>query len=94
MWAPDGSQLFYRLEDRVMAIEVDTDGGFRFGQPTQLFAGNYVANPGGVRQYHVGPDGRFLMMRDATQPTDNENLTQVVLVQNWFEELRRLVPVN
>ncbi len=94
MWAPDGSQLFYRLGNRVMAVEVDTDGGFRVGQPTELFVGNYVAAPGGVRQYHVGPDGRFLMMRDATQTTDNENLTQVVLVQNWFEELKRLVPTN
>ena len=26
--------------------------------------------------------------------TDTETLTQVVLVQNWFEELKRLVPTN
>ena len=40
------------------------------------------------RQFHVGPDGRFVMMKaqavDAGQPTDEP----FVAVLNWFQELR------
>ena len=94
-WASDGAEIFYRLEDRVMAVEVDTDGGFGVGEPRELFASDYAASwRGDPRQYHVRPDGRFLMMREATQTTDDENLTQIVLVQNWHQELKRLVPVD
>ena len=49
---------------------------------------------GGGLEYQAAPDGRFLMLRsgDATL-TDNQNLTQVVLVQNWHQELLERVPV-
>ena len=43
-----------------------------------------------LQNYDLSPDGdRFVMIRsggDATEPS------QIVLVQNWFEELTRLVP--
>jgi hypothetical protein len=58
--------------------------------PTRLFEGRYyvgdAANVG--RTYDVSPDGRrFLMMKaDTTTPTN------IVVVQNWFSELTRLVP--
>jgi hypothetical protein len=39
----------------------------------------------------VAPDGRFLMMKDASSSND-EDPAQVVLIHNWFEELQRLVP--
>ena len=29
-----------------------------------------------------------------TVEDDESNRAQIILVQNWFEELRRLVPVN
>ena len=93
MWSLDGAELFYRLGNRVMAVGVNANDGFRTEQPTELFAGNYVATPGAVRQYHVAKDGRFLMMRDDVATGDSENITQVVLIQNWFEELKELVPI-
>jgi hypothetical protein len=41
--------------------------------------------------YDVGPDGRFLMIR----PSAEELAPPVVhVVLNWFEELKRRVPVN
>ena len=51
-----------------------------------------VSSPTYQREYHVGPDGRFLMMRDA-QATDGGTPTPVVLVLNWFEELKERVPL-
>ena len=91
-WSRDGSELFYRQGTSMMAVEVNADG--TVGTPTELFDGNYVMSGGrGVRQYHVAPDGRFLMLRSGDTPTtDTEVLTQVVLVQNFAEELTRLFP--
>ena len=91
-WSDDGSELFYRVDDRMMAVEVRPDG--TVSTPTGLFSGEYVSQLGGIRQYHVGPDGRFLMLKASSAATDDQPLTQVVLVQNWFQELRRLVPIN
>jgi Tol biopolymer transport system component len=96
-WSPDGSELVYRLDDRMMAASVtEVDGTVRIGPPTELFRGEYYSPVlGGTRQYHIAPDGRFLMMRNAERGGLNEELPpQVILVQNWFEELRERVPVD
>ena len=42
---------------------------------------------------HIGPDGRFLIIRSG-QEGAAETATNLILVQNWLEELKRLVPVN
>jgi serine/threonine-protein kinase len=93
-WSPDGSELIYRLEDRMMAVSVEAVGEtVRIGRPTELFRGTYIGIAlGGARQYHVAPDGRFLMLKDAASQSPGDALPpQVVLVQNWFEELRERV---
>ena len=44
--------------------------------------------------YDVAPDGRFLMLKqagDAGQPVEPAT---VIVVKNWLEELKRLVPSN
>ena len=91
-WSPDGAELTYRLDDRMMAVSFDVDGDTpRIGPPTELFRGDYFATGlGGTRQYHVAPDGRFLMLKGVTSQSSGEELLlpQVILVQNFFEELR------
>ena len=93
-WSQGGSELFYQQGRSMMAVVVNADG--TVSTPTELFDGDYVVSgTNGARQYHVAPDGRFLMLRSGdASATDTETLTQVVLVQNWHEELKRLVPVD
>ena len=91
-WSSDGSELFYRIENRMMAVGVNDDG--TVGTPRELFDGNFFAQPGGIRNYHVAPDGRFLMLKSGDASTDSQPIAQVLLVQNWFEELKERVPVN
>jgi hypothetical protein len=47
---------------------------------------------GGNRVWDVAPDGRFLMVKQApnTRAVD-DNPSSFILVQNWHEELKRLV---
>jgi hypothetical protein len=42
--------------------------------------------------YDVSNDGRFLMIQP--EEIKEQPVTHIVLVQNWFEELRRRVPAK
>jgi hypothetical protein len=93
-----GRELFY-LENsptdsaekvRVVAVPVTTTPTFSLGQPRVLFEG-YFRIDGPFRGYDVAPDGqRFLMVRAVDQPP--ARVSQMVFVQNWFEELKARVP--
>jgi len=93
LWGPTGRELFYRSGNRVMAVPVTAQPSFSAGRPTMLFEGTYLASPfpaTGVT-YDVTRDGqRFLMVKDVEQAS----ATQINVVVNWFEELKRLVPTR
>ena len=98
-WAPmfslDGKELFYRSAEGLMSIPITSEEPFTMGTPEivlpeSMFEGTYRYFPGGPRLYDPAPDGqRFLMKKLA--PTND--YPQVVLVQNWFQELTERVPV-
>ena len=92
LWSPDGSELFYRGPRGMMAVPVDTEPTFSAGDPEVLFEQQYFIARGG-RTYDVAPDGRFLMIKvGATTDDGSAPTTQIILVEHWFEELKRLVP--
>ncbi len=70
-----------------MVVGIKTEPTFTPGNPVVLFTGRYIMG-GAVVNYDISPDGqRFLMIKgDEGQPG------QINVVQNWFEELKRLVP--
>jgi len=62
-----------------------------------LFEGDYVEEqPGqGAHNYDVAGDGRrFIMMAPAPQQERENAPPQLIVVQDWLEELKRLVPTN
>ena len=61
------------------------------GDRTPLFPAGVYRLGVGIRQYHVAPDGRFLMQR-RPRATDGGEAPQITVVLNWFEELRERVP--
>ena len=97
MWAPDGSELFYRDQDEtVMGVSVDIDPTFTAGSPRVVVQQPYWSG-GGVfygRTYDVSRDGqRFLMVKSVSDPA-NASADELVVVLNWFEELKARVPTN
>jgi hypothetical protein len=46
----------------------------------------------GPTHYDAAPDGRLLMVKPVAD--DDGAPRQLVVVQNWFEELRRLAPLK
>ena len=91
LWAPDGRELFYRSGDRMMVVRVETEPTFKAGSPELLFTGSYSVAAG--RNYDIDPDGqRFLMLKDVEEQASARS--QLIVVLNWFEELKRLVPTD
>jgi Tol biopolymer transport system component len=94
MWSADGGEIFYRDFDGAMwALPVTLQPAFRPGVAARLFGGEPYLGRGRLmsgRTYDLSPDGRrFLMIR---QETDAEGAPSLIVVLNWFEELKRAVP--
>jgi serine/threonine protein kinase len=99
LWSPDGKELFYRSPDGIMAVPVDTEPTFKLGKPKVLFPDTYISLLRGGNEGHawdIHPDGkRFLMMKlAALESTDEISRPNIIIVQNWFEELKERVPVD
>ncbi len=78
----------------MMAVPVDTGPTFSAGDPEVLFEQQYYSFRS-ARTYDVASDGQFLMIKDEAATDDGAGPTvQIVLMLNWFEELKRLVPLN
>jgi serine/threonine-protein kinase len=94
-WNRNGRELFYRDGDKMMAVDISTQSGFAVGKPRKLFEGPYLKNEVGYARpnYDVSPDGqRFLMIKPVEQ--EQAAPTQINVVLNWTEELKRRVPTG
>ena len=92
LWAPDGRELFYMAPGaKLMTVDVQTEPTFAPGNAEEILGGYFVGEF--ERNYDISPDGeRFLMIKESA--SDQTSSTKFILVQNWFEELKRLVPTN
>jgi hypothetical protein len=97
-WSRDGGEIFFRTDRAVISVPVTRQPDLVVGRPRVLFEADYRNGQAvnGARQYDVAPDGRFLMIREgALQPGDETDAyDHLILVENWLDELRRLVPSN
>ena len=72
-----------------MVVSIQTRPTFKAGNPRVLFEG--FPPPGGR---DISPDGqRFLMMKQGG-PTGDSKGSQINVVLNWSEELKRRVPTG
>ena len=64
-------------------------------EPRALFESRPFFVPGLSRQCHIAPDSRFLTIREGAVETseDQAEHDHLVVVENWFDELQRLVPI-
>jgi serine/threonine-protein kinase len=95
MWARDGTELYYWTVDRrsvvLKAIRVTAGPPSGWGAPAVAVKGPYVT-AGFDTDYDVW-DGRFLLMKESADDASRA-IREIVVVQNWREEVRRLVPIK
>ena len=95
VWAKNG-EVFYRslplAGNRMFGVSVMAGPTLKVATPALLFQGPYYFSPTGSprAQYDVTADGkRFLML---TSATGSDVRPRIVVVQHWFEELKKVLP--
>ena len=53
-----------------------------------------LVSGGGQRPYDIAPDGRFLIIRSGQAEEAGGSASSMIVVLNWFEELKRLAPTK
>jgi len=91
VWSRGGRELFYFEEGRrMMSVPIENEPVFATGKPQMLFEGDSFRIT-----YDVDPAGqRFLMVKREYAGSETNTNVDLVFVQNWFEELKRLVPTD
>jgi Tol biopolymer transport system component len=86
-WAHSGRELFYVSPDQqMMSVDVLPGSTFIAGDRRALFSVQPFSGGVNTRSYDVAPDDdRFVMIR----PAPDAGLGQIVVVENFFEELLR-----
>ena len=74
-----------------MSVSVTTGATFTAGEPSVV-----LKIPAGTSEaYDVAPDGRFLFHFQLSMRAGEDTPRQdIVVVQNWFEELKARVPTS
>ncbi len=102
LWARNGRELFYMVPSgggvAVMSTPIEGGATFAAGKPTKVAEGPYffgTTGTGGTafRTYDISlDDKRFLMIKNPEGAEQTATSTNITVVQNWTEELKRLVP--
>ena len=83
LWAPNGREIFYRKDKRIMRAAITAAPAFTASRPELLFEGDYEG-------WDIAPDGkRFLMVKNETAESAPKHLS---LVLDWFQDLKSRAP--
>ena len=81
----------------LMRVGVERASSWAATAPTLLVKEGYYTTPSGRpgRTYDVSPDGqRFLMLKNGGGTDQTAVPASLIVVLNWTEELKRLVPTK
>ncbi len=86
VWTSTGREIIYRYGNQWWKVDVITEEGFiQPAAPKLLFEGPYLNCPG--PSFDIAPDNRLLVLKPVTL---QHSSTELVIIENWFEELKRL----
>ena len=63
IWPPGSKELFYRADDKRMAVDITAEDTVKVGVPRVLFVGNYVKSPGSRASWDSINGQRFLVLK-------------------------------
>ena len=85
IWSSTKKEIYYRDKQKWMVATYTTKPTFQSNVPQLLFQGDYVKCQG--RSYDVTSDGQRFLVVEALDKSSS--VTQLRLVNNWFEELKQ-----
>jgi serine/threonine-protein kinase len=100
LWARNGRELFFTGPDGAL-MGVRVGSGPTWSSTTRVrvlqrryYDGFDVGGTTPPRTFDIAPDGRRFLMIKQDGGDDAPSARSLVVVQNWFQELERLVPTN
>jgi Tol biopolymer transport system component len=82
LWSTHGRELYYRNQEKVLAVSIQTEPSFSVSRPTVLFEGRYG------EEWDVSPDGqRFFMVKEKQVDPATR---QIHVLLGWLDARRRL----
>ena len=96
LWSPDGRELFYRSNPGagiMVANYTTTVGSFASTRP-RTWSDRSTRRIGTYLSYALAPDGKRFAVFPLADPSSAAASAQATFVVNFFDELRRRVPVQ
>jgi serine/threonine protein kinase len=93
MWSRNGKELFYRtLDGKIMVVQYKIQGDALSVDKPRLWSEGQLMDAGANRTFDLHPDGQRFAVLKLTQT--EAKLDNVILILNFFDELRRLAPTR
>ena len=89
-WSPDGRDLLYLVGNQIMAVGYTASGESFVAEKARVWAAD-VRTTGG---FDPSPDGKRVAVSMPTSPASAGPEQSFIFILNFFDELRRRVPVN
>jgi hypothetical protein len=95
-WAHNSHELFFRtLDNQIMVADYTVRGDRFVADKPRLWSEKRIANVGGLPNYGLAPDGkRVVALMPAETPDAQRAQSHVILLENFFDELRRKAPLS
>jgi len=96
-WSRNGRELYFRTEDnRIMVANLMAQGDSFVADGPKAWSDQRIADVSpGVPNYDLAPDGkRIVALIPADAPETQRAQSHVIFLENFFDELRRRVPVG
>ena len=98
MWSPTGHELYYLNGNSMMVVDVGIDPINNPGKPKVLFQSEKLPEEAITRSsLNIHPDGKRFLMLNPVETADGESETKalhkIIIVTNWFEELKEKAPI-
>ncbi|HLE31006.1 MAG TPA: protein kinase [Bacteroidota bacterium] len=86
-WGPDGRRVYFEREDEIFVVPIRVEQGESLSPGRE----ELVYTAPGLNRFDVSPDGRSLVI---DQRIIRPGQRELKIVLNWFEELKKKVPVD
>jgi serine/threonine-protein kinase len=96
LWSRDGRELFFQnLDNRIMVADYESKNeSFAAGKP-RVWSDYQLRDVATVPNYDLAPDGKhFAVIPNSTATAAEKGDVHVTFLLNFFDELRRRVPVD
>jgi hypothetical protein len=96
LWTRDGKLVYFPGAEPAVAVGIWTEPTFGVSRnPVNVPGiGFPTTSPSMLLNHDSAPDGRFVIVRSGLAADEIEICEGVIIVQNWFEELKDRVPVD